>query len=155
MSVYELSQLVSAARGFQDGNVQIATLPGGPNLHGYTSYWILDPEQVQDVVNRLIYREETPVDPNQHIVGGIMYSSSKATEAHQIKSQLESMGYKINCVESERLPHSQFIAHNDMVTNSFYKYVRKHVAGIDKMQYVYDPLRNYCVNSDFTIILAN
>src|SRR5574344_452481 len=155
MSIYELSQVVSAARGFQDGNVQIATLPGGPNTHGYTSYWILDPEQVQDVVNRLIYREDAPVDPNIKLVGGIMYAGSKSAQAHQLKTQLEALGYKVNCIESERLPHSQFIAHDKDVTNSFYKYLRRHVNGIDKMQYVYDPLRNYCVNSDFTIILAN
>src|SRR5574344_681831 len=155
MSIYELSQVVSAARGFQDGNVQIATLPGGPNTHGYTSYWILNPEQVQDVVNRLIYREDAPVDPNIKLVGGIMYAGSKSAQAHQLKTQLEALGYKVNCIESERLPHSQFIAHDKDVTNSFYKYLRRHVNGIDKMQYVYDPLRNYCVNSDFTIILAN
>lgn len=154
MSVYELSQLANAARGLSDGGIQIATLPGAPNKNGYISYWILDPEKVQDVVDRLIYREDKTADTNS-IVAGIMYSSSKRNEAEDLKNQLTDMGYKVNCLEMESLPHSQFIAHNNNVSNNFYNYLRKRVSTLEKIQYVYDPVRNYCVNSDFTIVLSN
>lgn len=155
MSIYELSQLANAARGFNEGSVQIATLPGAPNQHGYISYWILDPEMVQDTVDRLIHREDISFDSNSNIVGGIMYSASKSSEAAVIKTQLENLGYSVNCMEMQNLPHTQFIAHNKNVSNSFYNYLRKRVSSIGNIQYVYDPVRNYCVNSDFTIILAN
>ena len=155
MSVYELSQFANAARGFNEGNVQIATLPGAPNQHGYISYWILDPEMVQETVDRLIHREENPIEDNTRIVGGIMYSSAKSSEAAVLKTQLENMGYRVNSIESQGLPHTQFIAHNKNVSNSFYNYLRKRVPSIGNLQYVYDPVKNYCVNSDFTIILAN
>lgn len=155
MSVFELSQLANAARSFNEGGIQIATLPGAPNQHGYISYWILDPEKVQETVNRLIYREDSPIDPNVKIVGGIMYSASKRAEAESLKSQLEALGYQVNCLETEKLPHSQFIAHNKNVSNSFYEYLTKRISTIDKIQYVYDPVRNFCVNSDFTVILSH
>ena len=84
-----------------------------------------------------------------------MYSAAKRAEAENVKSQLESMGYRVNCLETERLPHSQFIAHNNNVSNSFYDYLVKRISSLEKIQYVYDPVRNYCVNSDFTVILSN
>ncbi len=155
MSIYELSQLANAARGLSDGGIQIATLPGAPNKNGYISYWILDPEKVQDVVDRLIYREDKAAGGDTSLVAGIMYSSSKAAEAEELKNTLENMGYKVNCLTMETLPHSQFIAHNNNVSNSFYNYLRKRVSTLEKIQYVYDPVRNYCVNSDFTIVLSN
>ena len=155
MSVYELSQLANISRTFDDGGVQIATLPGAPNQHGYISYWILDPEKVQETVDRLIHRETAPIDADAKLVGGIMYSAAKRAEAENVKSQLESMGYRVNCLETERLPHSQFIAHNNNVSNSFYDYLVKRISSLEKIQYVYDPVRNYCVNSDFTVILSN
>ena len=155
MSVYELSQLANISRTFDDGGVQIATLPGAPNQHGYISYWILDPEKVQETVDRLIHRETAPIDADAKLVGGIMYSAAKRAEAENVKAQLESMGYRVNCLETERLPHSQFIAHNNNVSNSFYDYLVKRISSLEKIQYVYDPVRNYCVNSDFTVILSN
>ena len=155
MSVYELSQLANVARGLSDGGVQIATLPGAPNQHGYISYWILDPEKTQETINRLIYREETSVDTDVKLTAGIMYVPSKLTEANELKAQFEAMGYKVNCLEASGLPHSQFLAHNKNVSNSFYNYIRKRIPSMEKIQYVYDPLKNYSVSSDFTVILAN
>ncbi len=155
MSVYELSQLANAARAFNEGNIQIATLPGAPNQHGYISYWILDPEKVQDVVDRLIYREDGEICPASEIVAGIMYSSSRRDDAIAIQQQLESLGYKVNSLTIETLPHSQFIAHNKKITNALYNDLTKKIPTIDKVQYVYDPIKNFCVGSDFTIILSN
>ena len=155
MSVYELSQLANVARGLSNGGVQIATLPGAPNQHGYISYWILDPEKTQETINRLIYREETPVDTDAKLTAGIMYVPSKLSEANELKAQFEAMGYRVNCLEAAGLPHSQFLAHNKNVSNSFYNYIRKRISSMEKIQYVYDPLKNYSVSSDFTVILAN
>ena len=45
MSPYEMTQYASIAKQFDMDSIEIAMLPGGPNKHGYTSYWILDPEK--------------------------------------------------------------------------------------------------------------
>ena len=156
MSVYELSQLAALAKGFDEGNIQIAMLPGAPNAKGGTSYWILDPDKVQDTVNRLIYREDASPDKTGQLVGGIIYTQSQLSQATALKTQLNNLGYTVNMMQLSGLPHTQFIAHNKNVSNSFYKYLKEQIPMIGKTQYVYDPMKYYCVgNSDFTIILSN
>ncbi len=155
MSVYELSQLANTARGLDTGSVQIATLPGAPNQNGYISYWILDPEQVQDVIDRFIYHESPPIASNTTISAGIMYLPSKVQQAELIKYKLSEMGLKVNMMEASDLPHSQFIAFNKNVSNGLYNYIIKRISLINNIQFGYDPLKNYCVVSDFTIILSN
>ncbi len=155
LSVYELSQLAALAKGFDEGNIQIAMLPGAPNSKGGTSYWILNPDKVQDVVNRLIYREDAMPDKSAQLVGGIIYSPNQISQATALKTQLNNLGYTVNMMELKGLPHTQFLAHNNSVSNSFYRYLKEKIPMISKTQYVYDPMKYYCVgNSDFTIILS-
>ena len=156
MSVYELSQLAALAKGFDEGNIQIAMLPGAPNAKGGISYWILDPDKVQDVVNRLIYREEALPDKGGQLVGGIIYTQSQLSQATALKTQLNNLGYTVNMMQLNTLPHTQFIAHNSKVSNYFYQNLKEKIPAISKTQYVYDPMKYYCVgNSDFTIVLSN
>ena len=155
MSLYELSQLAALAKGFDESNIQIAMLPGAPNSRGGVSYWIIDSDKAQDVVNRLIYREDTTPDKSAQLIGGILYTASKESQAQTLKTQLNNLGYTVNMMQSKALPHTQFIAHNNNVSSSFYKYLKEKVPTIAKTQYVYDPIKYYCVgNSDFTIILS-
>lgn len=156
MSVYELSQLAALAKGFDEGNIQIAMLPGAPNAKGGISYWILDPDKVQDVVNRLIYREDESYDKTAQLVGGIIYTPSQISQAAAIKTRLNNLGYTVNMMELKTLPHTQFVAHNKKVSSGFYKYLKDNIPQISNTQYVYDPMKYYCVgNSDFTIVLSN
>ena len=55
LSVYELSQYAALAKSIDMTTVQVATLPGSPSQRGSISYWILDPEKTQDIINRLVY----------------------------------------------------------------------------------------------------
>lgn len=155
MSVYELTQLAAIAKGFDESGIQVAMLPGAPSSKSGISYWILNPEQVQDVVNKLIYREEPNVDYSAQLVGGIIYTPATINQAEALKSQLNTMGYKINMMQMASLPHAQFIAHNNNVSNSFYRYIKDKIPYLKSIQYVYDPIKLYCVGgSDFTIIVS-
>ncbi|MCM1264862.1 MAG: LCP family protein [Candidatus Gastranaerophilales bacterium] len=155
MSPYELTQFAAMAKGFDEGNIQIAMLPGAPSSKSGISYWILNPDQVQDVVNRLIYREDNNRDMSGQLVGGIIYTPAQAEKAAALKIQLTELGYTVNMMQSGALPHTQFIAHNNSVSNSFYKYLKEKIPFLQKTQYVYDPIKLYCVgNSDFTIVLS-
>ena len=131
-------------------------LTGAPNAKGGISYWILDPDKVQDVVNRLIYREDDSTKKTGQRTGGIIYTQSQLAQANAIKVKLNSLGYTVNMMQLSGLPHSQFIAHNKKVSSTFYKYIKENVPQVANTQYVYDPMKYYCVgNSDFTIILSN
>lgn len=54
MSFYEMSQYAALTKHIDMDKIEVAMLPGAPNQRGYISYWILDPEKTQEVVNRAI-----------------------------------------------------------------------------------------------------
>jgi len=153
LSLYEMSQYAALAKSFDISKIEVATLPGGPNKKGSTSYWILDPDKTQEVVNRLIYRDKPEIS-NQPLSAGIMYSPEKEQEAMALKSQLQEMGYDVNCVGRGHLPHSQFVANSDAVSNDFFNWLKKKVPAIKHNQFVYDPNKFYCSNSDFVVIMS-
>lgn len=153
MNLYQLSQYAALARGINLDSIEVSTLPGGPNKKGYTSYWILDPEKTQEVVDRLIYRQK-PNFEDKKLVAGIMYAFDKEDEAMKIKEQLKENGYEVNCIGRAHLPHSQVIGHNSAVTTDFVNWLKKKVPEVRHSQFVYDPVRTYCVKSDFTIIVS-
>lgn len=153
LSLYEMSQYAALAKSFDISKIEVATLPGAPNKKGSTSYWILDPDKTQEVVNRLIYRDK-PELGDKNFVAGIMYSADKEQEAMALKAHLQQLGFTVNCTGKGHLPHSQFIANSSGVTNEFYNWLKKKMPEIKDSQFVYDPNKYYCANSDFTVIIS-
>lgn len=154
LSFYEISQYAALSKNFDIDKVEFATLPGSPNKRGAVSYWILDPDKTQEVVNRMIYRDKINASEQIYNVG-IMYSYSKETEAEEIKSALEDFGYTINCYRQSKLPHSQFIANSSSVTNDFFNWLKKKTPILKNYQFIYNPNPVYCTDSDFTILLSD
>ena len=153
LSLYEMSHLAAALRNIDMSDVEFATLPGAPSKKGYISYWILDPEKTQEVIDRMIYRDKPSVS-DKKLIAGIMYAYDKEEEAMRIKDELQNSGYEVNCVGRAHLPHSQIIGHNAAVTSDFVGWLKKEIPEIKSSQFVYDPVRMYCVHSDFTIIVS-
>lgn len=153
LSLYQMSQYAAMAKSFDISKIEVATLPGGPNKKGHTSYWILDPEKTQEVVNRLIYRDK-PDTSDKKFIAGIMYSPEKEQEAMALKSHLQELGFEVNCVGRGHLPHSQFVANSSSVSNDFFLWLKKKVPEIKYNQFVYDPSSFYCVDSDFVVIMS-
>lgn len=154
LSLYEMSQYAAMAKSFDIGRIEVATLPGAPNKRGSTSYWILDPEKTQEVVNRLIYRDEPQITEGNTFTAGIMYAPEKEREAMVLKSRLSELGFKVNCTSRGHLPHSQFIANSGAVSNEFFNNLKRKVPEIKTSQFVYDPNKYFCVNSDFVVIVS-
>ena len=153
LSLYEMSHLAAALRNIDMSDVEFATLPGAPSKKGYISYWILDPEKTQEVIDRMVYRDKPSVS-DKKLIAGIMYAYDKEEEAMRIKDELQNSGYEVNCVGRAHLPHSQIIGHNAAVTSDFVGWLKKEIPEIKSSQFVYDPVRMYCVHSDFTIIVS-
>lgn len=153
MSVYEMSQYASLAKSFDMDNIEIAMLPGAPNKHGYISYWILDPEKTQDVVDRLIFRNKN-LGRKESYSASIMSSPDKASEAAELKKALESAGIEVRCSGTLRSAHSQFIAHSQYVTTEYYADLKKEVPEVKSRQFVYDPATFMCAATDFTVVVA-
>ena len=153
LTLYEMSHIAAMLRNVDMNDVEFATLPGAPSKKGYISYWILDPEKTQEVIDRMIYRDKPDVS-DKKLTAGIMYSFDKEEEAMKIKEELKANGYEVNCIGRAHLPHSQLIGHNAAVTSEFVGWLKKQIPEIRHSQFVYDPVRMYCVQSDFTIIVS-
>lgn len=153
MSLYEMSQYAALAKSFDINKIEVATLPGSPNKKGSISYWILDPEKTQEAVNRLIYRDE-PTVTDKKFTAGIMYSPEKQHEAMELKSELKDLGFEVTCTAQGHLPHSQFVANSSSVSNEFFNWLKKKAPAIKQNQFVYDPNKYYCSDSDFVVIMS-
>lgn len=152
MSFYEMTQYAGLAKHVDMDKIEIAMLPGGPNQKGYISYWILDPEKTQEVVNRVIYRDKTAIDETLHLSAGIM--SANSTVGEQMAENLKAAGVEVKCTGTMSRSHSQFIAHSSKVTNDYYNHLKKKNEAFGGLQFVYDPVNYYCGETDFTIILS-
>ncbi len=153
MSIYEISQFAGVAKNIDSDKIEFATLPGAPNKHGYISYWILDPEKTQDMINKMIYRDRY-TDANKLYNIGIRYETATEETAKNLKSVIETLGYNVNCYGPSVLNHSQFIAHDVSVSNDFLNWVKRKAPELNKIQFVYNPDKDYCSSSDITILLA-
>ena len=155
MSFYELSQYAGLAKHLDMDKIEIAMLPGEPNKKGYISYWILDPEKTQEVVDRLIYRVKAdPAEMGAQLKAGIMYSNGNEEEANLIKEQLTTLGIDVVCTGHVNKTHTQFIAHSKQVTNDYFNWLKKKTPSIIGFQFVYEPSDNYCNGTDFTVVIA-
>lgn len=154
MSLYELSQYAAMTKHIDMDKIEVSMLPGAPNKKGYISYWIIDPQKTQEVVNRLIYREKIHPDENMVLSAGVMYAPTKADEAEIVKNELTAAGINISCTGQLSKTHTQFIAHSSKVTNEYYNWLKKKSPSIAGYQFVYEPVNYYCGESDFTIVVA-
>ena len=155
LNLYQMSQYAAAARDIDLNKVEFVMLPGGPNKKGIISYWILDPEKTQQVINRLIYRQKTDMAPNEFSVG-LMYSRMKEIEAMTIREQLKSAGYDVNCTgRSSMIEESQIIGYNTQISKDMIKAMQRKVPEISEYRFVHNPVRNYCNNSDVVITIKN
>ncbi len=153
MSFYELSQYAAFARSVDENKIEIATLPGAPNQRGYISYWILDPQKTQEVINRMIYRDKPALDGTK-FKAGIMYSPLKEAQAQALKEKLNELGYEVNMLKITHLSHTKFVANKNAVSVDFFNWLQKKIPELDNMQFIYDPTETFSVGSDFTLVLA-
>lgn len=155
LSLYQMSQYAAFATSLDMSKIETATLPGAPNKRGYISYWILDPEQCRDVINRMVYGKKHVATEDEKLpVAGIMYTAGNEDKAEKIKAELEEEGFTVNTAKYRRLPHPQIQGHTNAISRDFMDNLKKTVPEVEDFQFVFDPTKIYCVNSDFTIILS-
>ncbi len=155
LNLYQMSQYAAIAREIDLNKVEFVVLPGAPNKKGIISYWILNPEETQKVINRLIYRQKVKLRENDVSVG-IMFPKSKEIEALAIREKLKNAGYNVNCTgRSSKIEESQIIGFNSQITDSVIKSIKYNVPEIHDYKYVHSPLRNFCDTSDIVITMKN
>jgi len=153
LSVYELSQYAALAKSVDMSTVQVATLPGSPSQRGSISYWILDPEKTQEIINKLVYRDK-PKALEGPLSAGILYAPEMETQANDLKLELENNGIKVSMKSSSKLGHDHIAIHNLDLPSDTISVLKKSVPGLKDKQTVYDPIGLNKAARDFTIILA-
>ena len=152
MSFYEMSQYAALTKHIDMDKIEVAMLPGAPNQKGYISYWILDPEKTQEVVNRVIYRDKEAFDETTPVTASVL--SSDSSKGAQMSENLKAAGIDVKCTGKASRAHSQFVAHSSKITNDYYNHLTKKNEAFGGLQFVYDPVNYQCGQTDFTIILS-
>lgn len=153
MNFYDLVQLASFSRQIDMNNVQSATLPGGPSNHGYISYWILDPQKTQSIIDRLIYREE-PAALSIPLTVTLFYSEKYINQASVIEELIKKQGFEVKYSSLKRSSHTQIIAHSDKAGFSPIVKLKKQVPALQTAQFIIEPSL-YTGDTDYTIVLSD
>ena len=154
MNFYDLSRLAAFAKSVNPADIQRATLPGGPSRFGHVSYWVLDTEKTQEIIDRLIYREPA-MKKDSPLTVSILYASELADKFSDIQTNLEKAGYTVACNGQTRNPHTQIIAHSSYATINDAQIFKRNIPELGKAQFIISPNNYECAKSDFTIVLAN
>ncbi len=150
LSPYELTQYALMMKNIDVNKIEVATLPGRPNKKGSLSYWILDPEKTQEVIDRLIYRDVKKMD-RVDLKAGLVYNPEKEQDALLIKEKLKEQGIEVVCERKNSTSRSLFIANSNDITNKFYNDLTEKIPELANKQFVYDANKFYCPKSDFII----
>ena len=155
MSLYQLSNIAGYARTIDLNDIQIATLPGAPSTRGHISYWILDPEKTQEVVDTLIYRDNEKMTraENQKLTVGVVYPFNQQEKAQTVITTLEDMGYEVKCTGISKNVHSQIYGHSKISKNEINK-IKQNIEGLNKAQFIIAPEDYQCGKTDLTIFVS-
>lgn len=152
-SFYELAQYAALMKTVDLSKVKVATLPGEPSQRGFISYWILNPEGVQDIVNSFVYGEKAK-SLERPLEAGILYVPSKKEEALLLQESLEKLGVSVNIRESTHLGHDHIAIHSFDIPNDAIDGIKAEIPSLKQKQTVYDTIGFNKAGKDFTIILA-
>lgn len=153
LSVYELSQYAAMVKGVDMASIQVATLPGTPSTKGVISYWILDPDKTQEIINKFVYRDKS-APLSEALSVGILYTPDNLQAANNIKYQLEQNGAIVKMQSRNHLTHDHIAIHNIDVSGEIMESLKRTIPEIKDKQTVYDPVGFNRAAKDFTIIIA-
>lgn len=155
MTIFDLTRYAGIAKSINIDDVVVATLPGHPSQNSYISYWILEPDYVQNIIDRLIYRLE-PENPHaEPLKINLLYNANMKDNIDEIKSLLLEHEMEIVCENETSKLNPEVIAHTNSLTSKKYKYLKTIIPQLKPahMTLFYDGY--HCGNADATLVLVN
>lgn len=162
LSTEEMLRLGYFMKDVKMDNVRVSTLPGHPS-GGNVSYWIIDAEAAQDVLDRLVLdnvdSQAINVQENPLRVG-ILYSPAMKDKLPELISSLEKRSFKVTCQDAHRNSSTQIIEHTNRVSDRFTYHLRASNDKLGNARLIFAPVgttfeNNTCSSSeDYTIILG-
>ena len=154
LSAYELAKYLGMAKNMETSSVQIATIPGSPSTKGVISYWIIDPEKTQDLINKMVYRNKTDVDSKDLSIG-ILYANNRELKANDLKEELEAKGLAVKMQSSETVSKDYIAIHNLDITGDTINELKRMFPQIKDKHTIYDPIGINRTGKDLTIIISD
>ncbi len=138
---------------------QVATLPGHPSMSSQVSYWVIDPQAAEQVLNRLI----VGIDEGSQVVDtptvGLLYTPNSDISIAKYKERLEAAGFQVRCQSRIRPSATRIVIHHTAGHEIETRLQQTHPA-LKDAQLIFSPHgatfeSNSCGNTDFTIILGD
>lgn len=155
MSAYELAKYAGIAKSVDKSTVQVATIPGAPSTKGTISYWIIDPEKTQDLMNKMIYRAHADVNIKELSIG-ILYAQEKEGTAVKIKEEFTEQGFEnVKAQVSKNAVKNYIAIHNLDIAGDTINELKKMIPDIKDIHTIYDPIGINRTAKDLTIVISD
>lgn len=154
ISGYELAKFVGMAKNVDTSTIQIATIPGSPSTRGIISYWIVDPEKTQELIDNMVYRNKQDIELKDLSIG-ILYAPSKEADASFLKAELEAQGAQVKMQSSDSITKDYVAIHNSSIAGEAVGDLKKLIPEIKDKHTVYDPIGINRTGRDLTIVISN
>lgn len=154
LSAYDLAKYLGMAKNIDTSSIQIATIPGAPSTKGVISYWIIEPEKTQELINKMVYRNKTDIETKDLSIG-ILYANSKAESANALKEELEARGALVKMQESDSISKNYIAIHNLDITGDMITELKKSIPEIKDKHTIYDPIGINRTGRDMTIVISD
>ncbi len=154
MTIFDLGRYAGIAKSINLDDVMVATLPGHPSQNSYISYWILEPDKVQSIIDKLVYRIEDNDPKAAPLKVSILYNSATIDTLEKVKAALVENGMEVVCEKETYKSTPEIIAHSDRVTSKKYKYLKSIIPQLKKAHMTMAYEFYYCGESDLTLVLG-
>ncbi len=162
MTPQEMVRLVLFGKDMKKSNFQVATLPGHPSMNSAISYWIIDPESAETMLNQMIIGiQPEQFDDEQRMPSvGILYTAANAEDIPAYAGTLEQEGFRVLCKSRVRQSNSRLITHDGQLPKSNEEKLLQSSPVLQDAQLIFSPHgatfeSNSCANSDYTVILGD
>ncbi len=155
MTFFDITRYAGVAANINLDDTQVATLPGHPSQKTAVSYWILEPDKAQSVIDKIIYRIEPTEVSSEPLKVSILYSSDYYESLDRIKEIIENAGAKVVCSSKTTRKSTEIIAHTNNFTTQKYKLYKNLFPELKSAHLTLSYDLFYCADSDVTLVFAD
>jgi LCP family protein required for cell wall assembly len=160
----DLLTLAFFGKDLNMNSLRTATLPGHPG-GTRVSYWVIDPEPAQMILDRLILDNPQPMfggreANNKPLRVGLYYDPALENIVPALVKNIEQKNFEVVCKSAQRRSSTQIIEHTSRVTDALTENLRGIDPRMGNARLIFAPVgttfeNNACsVGEDYTLILG-
>ncbi|MEB3287200.1 MAG: LCP family protein [Vampirovibrionales bacterium] len=164
LSPSEMVRLAAFVPDIRFEKMRTATLPGYPS-GGPISYWIVDPDATQAVLDRLILENNNHllegIDQSSPLKVGILYNQQVAANLPAYVEKMEQAGFEVVCRNAHGRASTQIIEHSRRVSSEMTSKLEKTNPVFEHARLIFAPVGSTyeattCSSGeDYTVILGS